>query len=97
VPAIVIEKNGIIASFNRSGFLTKRHRWPIFGLVLILGVCSALLVAVAFLFGSAAGYVEYVFDAFITAFTAVTVAVTYYYLRADKEGVAVDEIAKVFD
>ena len=39
----------------------------------------------------------YVWQALFTAFSAVMTAVSYYYLRVDKEGVAIDEIAAVFD
>jgi hypothetical protein len=38
-----------------------------------------------------------VLQAAVTAFIAVMTAVSYYYLRVDKEGVAIDEIAAVFD
>jgi hypothetical protein len=34
---------------------------------------------------------------FFTAFAGVMVAVGYYYLRAEKEGIIIDDIAKVFD
>jgi len=41
--------------------------------------------------------VEYVTSAIVTAFSAILVAVGYYYLRAEKEGVDVHAIAQVFD
>lgn len=33
----------------------------------------------------------------MTAFSSVLVAVGYYYLRAEKEGINADDIARVFD
>ena len=35
--------------------------------------------------------------AFFTMVTAALAAVGYYYLRAEKEGVVIDDIARVFD
>ena len=68
----------------------------------VLGVFSiglALLMVVARLVsaGIALLVLAYVWQALITAFSAVMTAVSYYYLRVDKEGVAIDEIAAVFD
>jgi hypothetical protein len=103
VPAIVVEKRGIVDSFNRSAFLTKGRRWAIFGAWLVFGVVSmlgmGLLMVVAQLASSGIvlAVVGYVWEALITAFSAVMTAVSYYYLRVDKEGVAIDEIAAVFD
>ena len=103
VPAIVVEKRGIIDSFNRSAFLTKGRRWAILGAWLVFGVVAmlglALLMVVARLVSSGIALLvlAYVWQALITAFSAVMTAVSYYYLRVDKEGVAIDEIAAVFD
>jgi hypothetical protein len=103
VPAIVVEKRGIIDSFNRSAFLTKGRRWAILGAWLVFGVvgllCFALLMVVAGLVSQriALPLLAYVWQALFTAFSAVMTAVSYYYLRVDKEGVAIDEIAAVFD
>jgi len=103
VPAIVVEKRGIIDSFNRSAFLTKGRRWAILGAWLVFGVVAilgmALLMVVAHLVSLriALPVLAYVWQALITAFSAVMTAVSYYYLRVDKEGVAIDEIAAVFD
>jgi len=103
VPAIVVEKRGIIESFKRSGFLTKRRRWAAFGLWLVVviasGAVSLLLtkLSVAAIGASGSTAVLYVWQALATAFTAVMTAVSYYYLRVDKEGVGIDDIAAVFD
>ena len=47
--------------------------------------------------GLAASIINYVFNALLTAFTSVLVAVGYYYLRAEKEGIDANEIARIFD
>lgn len=105
-PAIIVERAGIGASFSRSADLTRGRRWPIFGLLLVIyiliivammaftfigGVTFALISPVAFLI------VLYLVQALTTAYLAVATAVTYYYLRADKEGVDIEDIAKLFD
>jgi len=103
VPAIVVEKRGIIDSFNRSAFLTKGRRWAILGAWLVFVVVAmvgfVLLFVVAQLVSStiALAVLAFVWQALFTAFSAVMTAVSYYYLRVDKEGVAIDEIAAVFD
>jgi hypothetical protein len=103
VPAIVVEKKGIGAAFTRSRELTKGRRWSILGLLLIVGISIAVLGWVAGLilglvFGpSGAQYGAWVIQIVVSAFSAVLVAVSYYYLRADKEGIAIGDIAKVFD
>ncbi len=103
VPAIIVEKKGVGAAFTRSRELTKGRRWSIFGLLIVVGV-AAFLVSwlTAFIFvlivgHSGADYAGDVARILIGAFSAVLVAVGYYYLRADKEGVAIGDIAKVFD
>ncbi|WP_299307360.1 hypothetical protein [uncultured Croceicoccus sp.] len=40
VPALVLERSGVIGAFGRSRRLTKGHRWSIFGLFLLLFVAS---------------------------------------------------------
>jgi hypothetical protein len=42
VPASVIEQNGVGRALSRSAFLTKGHRWGIFGLVLVLGIFGGI-------------------------------------------------------
>src|SRR5215470_13608494 len=87
IPAIVVEKRGIIDSFNRSAFLTKGRRWAILGAWLVFAVVAmvgfALLVVVAQLVSSsiALAVLAFVWQALFTAFSAVMTAVSYYYLR----------------
>ncbi|HEY1384392.1 MAG TPA: hypothetical protein VGF43_12295 [Dongiaceae bacterium] len=108
VPVIVVERKGIFESFGRSRELTNGRRWSIFGLAIIIvvltGVVGAIvnLIAVAAVSGSSDPaffftIADYVLNAIITAFGAVLVAVGYYYLRVEKEGIDVNDIASVFD
>ena len=103
VPVIVVEKRGIIDSFNRSAFLTKGRRWAVLGAWLVFGVVALLVFALLIVVGGLVSLgivlplLAYVWQALFTAFSAVMTAVSYYYLRVDKEGVAIDEIAAVFD
>jgi hypothetical protein len=102
VPAIVVEKRGIMESFTRSAFLTRGRRWKVVGLWLVIVIASQLVssglinVLRSAMGGWSAGAL-YVADAATMAFEAVVTAVSYYYLRADKEGARIDDIAAVFD
>ena len=89
-------------SLRRSAFLTRGRRWKIFGLWLVVIVASelasiALGRASAPATGQRSAVVLYVWDSATTAFSAVMTAVSYYFLRLDKEGAGIDEIAAVFD
>jgi len=106
VPVAVVERPGVIASLRRSAWLTKGHRWRIFGIVLVLGLLngvanSVVLVPFATLTGDAAAavanVVAYLITVFFMAWGAVAAAVAYHDLRLEKEGVGVNEIAAVFD
>jgi hypothetical protein len=103
VPAMVVERPGVFASLKRSAALTKGSRWRIFGLMLIVGGVVILIpFLVEFLIATALGmaistFLSWLVNAFITSFSAVLAAVGYYHLRTVREGVEIDEIAKVFD
>ena len=109
IPAVVVESKGIIEAFGRSRELTRGRRWHILGLIVVIAI---LLIAVSFVVvlvvgisaasspdgvGFGAIIIGYVLNALVTAFNAVLVAVSYYYLRAEKEGVDANEIARIFD
>lgn len=110
IPVIVVEGKGITGSFGRSSELTSGRRWHILGLIVIVILIS---FAAQFVFGFVtvfaitlsgatdvtviAAVIEYVATSLVTAFGAVLVAVGYYYLRAEKEGIDVNQIAAVFD
>jgi len=101
MPAMVIEKLKTGASFDRSAKLTAGRRWAILGLATVVFATQLLLVI--------AGVLLLPIDSFLAAilvtlivvlfstFSSVVAAVGYYHLRAEKEGVIIDDIAKVFD
>jgi len=108
VPVIVVERKGIFESFGRSRQLTSGRRWSILGLVIIVLVLTVVVSAVANMVAVVAvsgssdptfffTMAEYVVNSIITAFGGVLGAVGYYYLRVEKEGVDVNDIASVFD
>lgn len=100
VPTRVVEDRRILGSFGRSAELTKGRRWRIFGLTLVV---LAVIIPVAQLlpwavfaalgFHGVASIVAYVMQALVAAFSAVVGAVTYYYLRAEKEGINAAKMA----
>jgi hypothetical protein len=105
IPAIVVEGKGIIGAFGRSRELTRGRRWHIFGLLVIVGIAMWVAgIVIEFVVPSdptaafgAATIVQYILQSLITAYSAVLAAVGYYYLRAEKEGIDVNEIARIFD
>ena len=97
----VVEHPGVIKSLRRSAKLTSGYRWRVFGILItvilaqnildravsaILSGAPSLLIVASFLITAAA-----------TAYTAVVTAVCYHDLRILKEGVDVNDIARVFD
>jgi len=110
IPVVVVERSGISGGFGRSSELTRGRRWHILGLVIIVLVISFVVnFAVITVVGGTVmaiptsdvlltlSIVEYVTSSIVTAFSAILVAVGYYYLRAEKEGIDVNVIAQVFD
>jgi len=103
LPVCVIERLGPKTSLSRSWALTKGHRWPIFGLVLIVGVVAGLLsfglafVAVRIAGPFAGSMASLAAQVLLGAFGAVLAAVVYHDLRVDKEGVDIEQLANVFD
>lgn len=109
IPVVVVERKGIMASFGRSAELTSGRRWHILGLLILVVVISMaagfIVVLVMGVVLSASGTADplalqipiYVINAVATAYSSVLVAVCYYYLRAEKEGISADDIARVFD
>jgi hypothetical protein len=104
VPTAVIERIGPIEAVRRSWALTRDHRLVIFGAWLAIGAVSfganMALQLVAVLFGSmapAAALIALPFYLLVATLPTVLPAVAYHELRAAKEGVATEELAKVFD
>jgi hypothetical protein len=108
VPVCIVERQGVFGSLRRSAFLTKRHRWKIFGMLLVLFLLSLFVGALGALFvlpasqSNSAGFgltdiLTAAVQIVIYAFSAVLIGVLYYQLRVAKEGVDIDRIASVFD
>lgn len=105
IPAATIEKIGVGAALSRSSALTRERRWRVFGAMLvtmIIGIVVALIAAS--IAGVVAGANSFLFTAVIWALSAVSQAFSacvsatlYYFLRREKEGVEIDQIATVFD
>jgi len=113
VPAAVVEKTGVSASFARSSALTRDRRWRILGIVVLAGV---MLIAVNLIVMAAVGagsggsfttfmtrptatlaVVRWIVGSLGAAFFTCLLATLYYALRSDKEGVDINQIASVFD
>lgn len=110
VPALVVERTGIIGCFGRSAVLTRGHRWPIFGIlvvfyvgVYVIGLVALPISGLSFMTISAGGFpVAYVvFQTLLRIVTTVVgaagSAAIYYELRVSKEGVGPEQLASVFD
>src|SRR5262245_59496168 len=101
VVACVVERTGAWTSMRRSRELTKGHRWKVFGVVLLLLLLS-LVNPLFQLVLSAGGETlaligTSIWTAIGSAFASVVIAVTYYELRAAKEGIDIEQITSVFD
>jgi len=99
VPAIVVEDLGVTASFKRSQVLVVGHRWSIFALIALVTVVGiGVVVGVGLAIPGIVGAVATTFLAVLfSAYFSVMTAVGYYYPRAEKEGIVIDDIARVFD
>ena len=105
VPVAVIEEMGVTASLGRSQQLTSGRRWRVFGaylLTLLITVVGGAIVGGVV--GVMAGVSSSIFLIAVWAFVALTQAFSscvfttlYYYLRREKEGVDIHQIAAVFD
>lgn len=107
-PVCLVERQGVFASISRSAALTKGHRWQIFGIVLLLFVISIVMgLVVGFVIGFGAALlgatsvvqplVNAVSQTLVGAFSAVLVGVLYFRLRTVKEGLDLDQVARVFE
>jgi hypothetical protein len=99
----IAERQGIGGSLRRSRFLTKGHRWQIFGAYILVTLVGSLIgVAVTFravsiLGPSGATIFQDAMSTVFGAFYAVMAAVFYYHLRVAKEGIDLAKIASVFE
>ncbi len=106
IPAAVIEKTGVGASFSRSANLTEGRRWRVFGSIVVSWIVTVgITMAIAFALVGAAGagslsfvfVVMWVVGAVLQAYMSSLSGVLYYFLRRDKEGADIESIASVFD
>ena len=101
VPACAIEGLGPVASMLRSFDLTKGCRWKIVGISLLAGVlllAANLIDQIVDPVSSTLAFVAYiVWLGSVMALWSCTIVMTYYGLRAAKEGIAPGQVAAVFD
>lgn len=102
VPVIVVERVGIIKALSRSRELTNGHKWGIFGAFFLLGIINVIVQFILSFVGDAGGEAMKIIllllnQVIATGLTASMVASIYINLRRAKEGVNVEEIAKVFE
>ena len=104
VPVAIVERPGVFASLRRSRELTRGNKASIFGILFLLGLITG---GVSWLIMKILGGVlsdpmhiviaDSAIDAILGGIISVAAAVGYHDLRADKEGVGIDELVKVFE
>lgn len=105
LPAAIVERTGVVGALGRSRQLTSGRRWRVFGTILvpilISIVTSWILIGVIFglrgVTSSTFQIVSWFISSIEQAFTVCVFATLYYYLRRDKEGVDIEQVAAVFD
>jgi hypothetical protein len=103
LPACIVEKQGPYRSLKRSAELTKGNRWRILGIAILLylgnviggGIVKFALLAVAGVTVAALG--GFLWSVIFGAAYAIVVAVVYHDLRAGREGIDIEAIARSFD
>lgn len=108
----MIERPGVYEALARSGDLTQGHRIMISGLLLLLIVGSLVLGGIVLAIIGSAGplsrmesvpdlrpwlYIELGRSLLVGSVVAVLPTVTYYFLRAEKQGVSADELGVIFE
>jgi hypothetical protein len=104
VPVQVMEVGGVGRGFTRAAELGRGRRWTLLALMLVYLVMVAgimfAMAAIGYLAPDSpivAGAMFVPVAAFSSVMGAILPATVYYLLRAEKEGVGIDEIARVFD
>jgi uncharacterized membrane protein YhdT len=103
MPAMVVEGLKPRDAFTRSAALTGGRRWAIFGLTAVVFAVQLVLTLGAYVAipevapPLAAEVTVTILAVLFTTISSVMAAVGYYDLRVEKEGVIIDDIAKVFD
>lgn len=111
-PAVVVEKRGVLESFQRSRDLTRGYRWNVFGLlviyIILTWILGAAIAAVSFAAGGTITggsgpnlWVNLLTGPVVNVLSGVIasagVASLYYELRSVKEGAGPESLAAVFD
>lgn len=110
-PAYVMERPGVFGALGRSRNLTRGHRWPIFGLMVVYfvayfvvsAVLGGIFVAAAMIAGDLNGMqvgstiANALLGAVSGVVTSAGISSVYYELRTIKEGVGAAQLAAVFD
>ncbi len=112
IPASAIERVGPVTAINRSVTLTQGYRWQIFGLAVIfvltgLGIGFALGKLIppptTITIESIKAYYQtiiigqYVLTIPLAIVQSIAAGYAYYILSIEKDGIDVDDIAKVFE
>ena len=92
-------RRGVFSSLARSARLTRGHGWKIFGLMLLMYFCNAIVDSPIdqALSGIPAFAGHVIWNGVWSAFYAILAVVTYHDLRVAKEGVDIEQIAAVFE
>jgi hypothetical protein len=104
LPAATVERTGVTASLSRSSALTRGRRWRVFGTILIplliiwgVGILVVTIFGVGGIGSPLPAIIGWLAGALAQAFNVCVFATLYYFLRREKEGVDIDQIAAVFD
>lgn len=109
VPAIAVERPGVLAAIGRSWSLSRGHGWRLFGILLVMWLASmaasfvvGIVIVVLGIFGGTTGMLvgqglNIFVSLIINAIFAIAAAVAYVELRRAKEGFGIEDIAAVFD
>ena len=107
VPAAVVEKPGIVGALKRSRELTADSRVAIFGVLLVIGALGWVVrkIMESILLGDNASigdvkaflWVTVGVSLVLASLSAVINGVVYHDLRQAKEGVATEDLARVFE
>lgn len=106
-PVVVCENRSVMDSLKRSADLTRGHRGSVFTSLLLMGIVTGIVGGIlggigGFAFREDQASLPYQFtfnviSTFIGSVGSVLASVMYFALRQRKDGVEVDEIAKVFE
>ncbi len=107
VPVAVLERSGASRALSRSGDLTDGLRWKVFAILLVLGLTERglsklyeIVMETEHPTPTTIGVVALggiVISAVVAMWNAASVGVAYYEARRLKEGVEIDQLARVFD